>query len=40
LPLFFSDGEGEELDELHLIMHMVGRGVGGRSGAGGRSGIA
>jgi len=40
LPLYFSDGEGEGLDELPLIVYMIGRGVGGRSGAAGRSGIA
>jgi len=40
LPLFCRDCEGKRMDELHLIVHMTGRGVGGKSGAGGETCMA
>jgi len=38
--LFLHDGEGQGLDELPLNMYMIGRCIGGRSGAGGVSSMA
>ena len=40
LLLFLRDGEGQGLDELPVIVCMIGQGVGPRSRAGGGSGVA